>query len=100
MSKSRGLKTPTLDLAERARIFKALSDPTRLQILEALRDGQEHSGKEIADTVGITLALLCHHTGCLEEAGVLKKRKHGQTCFHRLEETALHACLSSLLESR
>ena len=39
------------DLAQRAKVFKALSDPTRLQIVEFLADGQERTGKDIADKI-------------------------------------------------
>jgi DNA-binding transcriptional ArsR family regulator len=86
-----------MDLQQRAKVFKALSDPTRLQIVEFLAQGgePERTGKDIADALGITLALLCHHTGSLEEAGVLVKRKQGQSCYHRLNQEALQDCLGS-----
>ena len=84
------------DLQRRAKVFKALCDPTRLQIVEFLADAQEKTGKDIADALGITLALLCHHTGTLEDAGILVKRKQGQSCYHRLHREALDACLGSL----
>ncbi|MBX3168463.1 MAG: helix-turn-helix transcriptional regulator [Candidatus Eremiobacteraeota bacterium] len=89
-----------LDLPQRAKVFKALSDPTRLQIVEFLVDGQERTGKDIADAVDITLALLCHHTGTLEEAGILIKRKQGQSCYHRLNQKSLETCLGSLNSPR
>ena len=84
------------DLQRRAKVFKALCDPTRLQIVEFLADSQEKTGKDIADALGITLALLCHHTSTLEDAGILIKRKQGQSCYHRLQREALDACLGSL----
>lgn len=84
------------DLPQRAKVFKALSDPTRLQIVEFLADGQERTGKDIADAVQITLALLCHHTSTLEEAGILVKRKQGQSCYHLLDQKSLEVCLGSL----
>jgi len=84
------------DLPQRAKVFKALSDPTRLQIVEFLADGQERTGKDIADAVNITLALLCHHTSTLEESGILVKRKQGQSCYHRLDRPLLETCLGSL----
>ena len=60
-----------MDVQQRARVFKALADPTRLQILDFLAGDvdQERTGKDIADALGITLALLCHHTSTLEDAG-------------------------------
>ncbi len=90
------LSVSQFDLSQRAKVFKALSDPTRLSIVEFLADGQERTGKDIADAVGITLALLCHHTGTLDEAGLLVKRKQGQSCYHRLDCQSLDECLGSL----
>ncbi|MBS2035782.1 helix-turn-helix transcriptional regulator [bacterium] len=90
------MEVSQFDLPQRAKVFKALSDPTRLQIVEFLADGVERTGKDIADAVGITLALLCHHTSSLEEAGILNKRKQGQSCYHLLNRPSLEACLGSL----
>lgn len=87
------------DVQQKARIFNALSDPTRLQIVEALADGEERTGTEIADEVGITLALLCHHSSTLREAGLLEKTKRGQSSYHRLKREALDKCLGGLLKS-
>ncbi len=87
---------PELDLNQKARVFNALSDPTRLQIVEQLADGQERTSKEIADYLGITLALFCHHASTLNQAGILIKRKQGQSSYNRLNLEMLHQCLHSL----
>lgn len=85
------------NLQQRAKVFKALSDPTRLAMVEFLAEAEgEQTGKDIADATGITLALSCHHTGALEEAGILIKRKQGQSCYHSLDRKALDECLGSL----
>lgn len=85
-----------LDLNQRAKVFNALSDPTRLQIVEQLADGNERTSKEIADKLGITLALFCHHSNTLTQAGLLIKRKQGQSGYNRLDLDVLHQCLGSL----
>lgn len=84
------------DLAQRTRVFNALSDPTRLQIVESLAHGEELTGKDVSEKLGITLALCCHHTGILQAAGLLNKRKRGQSCYHSLNREVLRACLESL----
>ena len=84
------------NIHQRARIFNALSDPTRLQIVELLSDGEERTGKEIADHLGITLALLCHHSNTLQQAGLLIRRKQGQCGYNRLDRELLASCLESL----
>lgn len=81
----------------RAAVFKALGEPTRLRIVDFLRRrGREATGSEIADHVGISLALLCHHTDALVEAGLVIKRKEGQTSIWRINSSSLLSALKSL----
>jgi DNA-binding transcriptional ArsR family regulator len=77
---------------ERAKVFKALSDPTRLRIIKMLSDGEEISGSAIADALGISLALLCHHWTTLEHAGLVTKKKEGQTASISLNRQLLLDC--------
>ncbi len=89
----------TLDSTEaRAKIFSALADPTRLSIVEALLAEGELSSTEIANKLDISLALLCHHSKVLMEAGVLTLRKQGQTKFRSVDRDLLKACFDSLHE--
>ncbi len=88
----------TTDSRQRAKIFAALADPTRLQIVELLATCNELSGSEIAERLGISLALFCHHAKTLAEVEVLTKRKEGQTKYHSLNRALLTACFDSLLQ--
>src|SRR5260370_34504264 len=63
--------------AQRARIFKALADPHRVGIVDALANGSM-CGTALADSLGISLARLCHHWEVLVGAGILKKERVGQ----------------------
>ena len=92
------MKKMSEDIQRKARIFNALSDPTRIQIVQALADGEERTGSEIAEEVGITLALLCHHSGTLRNAGILEKRKRGQCSYHSLNRDVLTDALKGLIE--
>ena len=89
-------KTQKLNTQDRAKIFNALSDSTRLMIVEQLRAGEEKPSKEIAEALGITLALYCHHSTILVEAGILQKRKQGQSSYYSLQQDVLSACFESL----
>jgi ArsR family transcriptional regulator len=62
---------------ERAKVFKALSDPRRLEIVEQLARGSL-CGTDLAESLGISLALLCHHWEVLVDAGILHKERQGQ----------------------
>jgi len=80
----------------RTRIFAALSDPTRLRIVELLALHDEMSGSEIAEQLGVSLALYCHHSKLLTEVGLIKKRKEGQVKYSSLNRELLTSCLKSL----
>ena len=89
--------TPSVE--ERALVFKAIGDPTRVRIIELLRaHTEEITGTEIAGHVGVSLALLCHHSSVLVEAGLVTKRKEGQTSYWTLNREALATALGSLAE--
>lgn len=72
-------------IESRARVFTALGDPTRLRIVETLGTNAELSGSELAEELGISLALLCHHTKVMTEAQILKKRKDGQATYYSFD---------------
>jgi ArsR family transcriptional regulator, arsenate/arsenite/antimonite-responsive transcriptional repressor len=44
----------------------------------------------------VSLALLCHHSSVLVEAGLVNKRKEGQTSYWALNREALASALGSL----
>jgi DNA-binding transcriptional ArsR family regulator len=69
--------TGHLTAQERAKVFKALADPTRVDIVDLLAKGSQ-CGTELADSLGISLALLCHHWEVLVDAGILRKERVGQ----------------------
>lgn len=87
-------------LEQRAKVFAALADPTRLRIVEILAQRDtEIAGSEIATQAGISLALFCHHSKTLAEAGVIKTRKEGQTKYHRLNVQFLMRCFQAVTEN-
>ncbi len=81
---------------QRAKIFAALSDPTRLRIVEMLALAETMSSSEIANQTGISLALFCHHSKILAEVGVIQTRKDGQTKYHCLNRGVLVNCFTSI----
>ncbi len=86
-----------IGIGRRARIFAALSDPTRLRIVELLAERGEMSGSELAEALGISLALYSHHSRTLVEAGLIRRRKQGQTGYCSLDHELLRKCAGSLI---
>ena len=70
---------------ERAKVFKALSDPSRVGIVDILAKQGPLHGTELAEKLGISLALVCHHWDVLAEAGIVQKDKVGQAMYCSLD---------------
>jgi len=94
-SASEPIAPQSIDTDQRAKIFAALSDPTRLRMVELLAQQGELSGSEIANHLGISLALYCHHSKHLCETGIVHIRREGQTRYNSLNQCLLLACFSS-----
>ncbi|PYV15755.1 MAG: hypothetical protein DMG07_09085 [Acidobacteria bacterium] len=90
-------RTPRTE--RRARVFAALADPTRLRLVELLSGCEEMSGSELARRAGISLALLCHHWSVLAEAGLIVRRKAGQTAYCTLNRALLRETVAALLDA-
>jgi DNA-binding transcriptional ArsR family regulator len=81
---------------QQAKIFDALSDPTRLRMIELLAKTDEMSSSELAGQLGISLALFCHHSKTLLEVDLVTRRQEGQTKYLSLNHPLLNDCLQSL----
>ncbi len=74
------------------KIFKALNDPTRREILERLKSSELTAG-EIADAFNITRPSISHHLDILKQAGLVSSRREGQFIKYTIETTALEDAL-------
>lgn len=63
--------------------FKALSDPTRREILQLLRKGSLSAG-EIADQFRMSKPSISHHLTILKNAELVTSEKKGQHVFYTL----------------
>ena len=68
--------------AQLDRTFAALADPTRRRILERLAEG-ESTITPLAAPFSISLPAISKHLRVLENAGLLKRHRHGRE--HRME---------------
>jgi ArsR family transcriptional regulator, arsenate/arsenite/antimonite-responsive transcriptional repressor len=91
----------TATLTARARTaqrFHALSDETRLAILEELRAG-EQCVCDLMDVTGAAQSRLSFHLRVLKDAGLIADRKDGRWSYYRLVEAAItdvHDCVVAL----
>ncbi len=66
-----------------AEILKAISQPTRLRIIELLRDG-EHCVCEIFPAIGHEQSNTSRHLQMMLKSGILSQRKEGLKIFYSL----------------
>jgi DNA-binding transcriptional ArsR family regulator len=71
--------------ALKAGLFKALSHPARVQVLEVLADGERPVG-ELADRLGMELSHLSQQLAVLRRAGLVNTRRVGSVVFYRLHD--------------
>ncbi|HLF02731.1 MAG TPA: metalloregulator ArsR/SmtB family transcription factor [Anaerolineales bacterium] len=68
---------------DQARLFKALSHPARLAILDILRDG-EHCVCHIETALGYRQAYISQNLTLLRDTGLVADRREGWNIFYRV----------------
>jgi DNA-binding transcriptional ArsR family regulator len=63
--------------------FRLLAEPTRLRLLDRLREG-EATVQELADDLETSQQNVSKHLAMLAEAGVLARRPHGTRVYYRI----------------
>jgi DNA-binding transcriptional ArsR family regulator len=83
-----GLPPEALDQV--AAYFQALSEPTRLQILNLLRSGERNVG-EIARLCGFTTANVSRHLAQLTQQGLVERESRGTAGYYRIADDRVYA---------
>lgn len=79
-----------------AETFKALSDPTRREILNLLKDGPLAAGA-IVEHFDMTGATISHHLSILKQAGIIDDEKRGKYIYYYLNTSVLDDVLSWMI---
>ena len=77
-------------------VFRALSDPTRRQILEMLGGGPRTSG-EIADAFPSSWPTISRHLALLREAGLIVAERDGQHIRYELDTSVLQDVIQHVM---
>lgn len=77
-------------------VFKAISDPTRREILKLLND-KDLSAGEIAEHFGISKPALTKHLNILREAELVSSEKQGNFVIYSINVTVLQQALSGFM---
>lgn len=71
------------------RVFKALADPGRRRLLDALRDRNGQTLSEMCTHLDMSRQAVTQHLGVLEEAGLVAVVWHGREKLHYLNPVPL-----------
>jgi ArsR family transcriptional regulator, arsenate/arsenite/antimonite-responsive transcriptional repressor len=75
--------------------FKALSDPTRREILRLLTSGEKTAG-DLAERFDMTKPSVSHHFSVLKEADLVRTRRDGQQILYSLNTTVVQDLLTRM----
>ncbi|MET0399583.1 MAG: metalloregulator ArsR/SmtB family transcription factor [Longimicrobiaceae bacterium] len=84
----------TQSLAIKAKLFRGFADPSRLSIMEALRDGAR-SVSEIVETTGLAQSNASNHLACLLDCGLVSREQRGRFVYYALGDARVDALLAT-----
>ncbi|HET7321827.1 MAG TPA: metalloregulator ArsR/SmtB family transcription factor [Longimicrobiaceae bacterium] len=89
--------THAQSLALKAKLFRGFSDPSRLSILEALRE-EPRSVSEIVGITGLNQPNASNHLACLLDCGLVEREQQGRFAYYRLADRRVGALLATVDE--
>jgi DNA-binding transcriptional ArsR family regulator len=81
----------------KASVFQALGHPTRIAIVEILRDGEMPAGA-IQERLGVEQANVSQHLAILRSRQIVNSRKQGNQVFYSLRHKVLVKVLDLMRE--
>ena len=78
-------------------VFKVLSEPLRLKILDALRDGE----KNVAELIRLTAsqqANVSKHLGIMRNAGLVAGRRKGRNIYYSVKDKRFYTLCDNVCE--
>jgi ArsR family transcriptional regulator len=85
--KTKQTKTPA-DFRQASEVFKALSNPNRLLMVDALANG-ERCVADLTMLVGLDMSTVSNHLSVLRNVGILKDDRRGAQVFYSLRKPCL-----------
>ena len=82
-----------VDHGLKAKLFRGLGDPSRLMIIDLLRDGPK-CVYEIAESARLSQPNASAHLACLGECGLVQKERRGKFIYYRVAHKEVTALLN------
>jgi DNA-binding transcriptional ArsR family regulator len=76
----------------KAKLFRGFADPSRLSILEALRDGPR-TVTEIVDMTGLSQPNVSNHLSCLRDCGLVTGQQNGRYVHYHIADKRVNTLL-------
>jgi ArsR family transcriptional regulator len=86
------------ELRRAASIFKALSNPNRLQIICLLSEGPPTTQKELIEVLGWPQSTMSQHLTALRERGLVVTRRQGRELHLELSGRGVQDLMNSVCE--
>lgn len=80
-------------VAVKAKLFRGLSDSSRLRVLEALRGGPR-SVSEVVAATGLTQPNVSGHLSCLWDCGLVDREQQGRFVHYRIADPRVETLLT------
>lgn len=87
-----GSQSPRMATRKMTKVFKALADGTRQEILQLLEE-QPYAVGEIVAKFDLSQPTISRHLSVLKEADLVVDQRRGQNVIYRLNDTALAASM-------
>jgi DNA-binding transcriptional ArsR family regulator len=78
--------------------FRALAEPTRIKLLDRLREG-EATVLELTALVGTTQQNVSKHLNLLQHAGIVARRRQGNYAYYRIADETVYALCEAVCGS-
>lgn len=83
-----------------AEMLKAIAHPTRISILNKLKDGQKHNVTELYTMLCCGQATISHHLGILKNKGILISKRDGKNTYYEIKKDVFVECINNKIISQ
>ncbi len=88
---------PTLTSRQFELVAKALADPRRMQLLEAISSTREFPCSRLCELFPVSKGTISHHMKELLRAGLINARREGQHLLYEVRRETLDAYTNELM---
>ncbi|MFA6601858.1 MAG: metalloregulator ArsR/SmtB family transcription factor [Candidatus Paceibacterota bacterium] len=88
---------PKRELSEIARLLRVAGEPSRIEILCVIFQGQKICVSDIASELHMSVAIVSHHLQVMAEEGLLKPYREGKCAFYAFTDEGFAGDLKVLI---